>query len=96
MGKRPAGLKLMEDAKDGKFDVVIFYRLDRLARSLRYFLDIVDFFDEVQIGLRSMTETFDTTNPMGRFAIQTINSLPFPLIVGAYPGVRAARSGGWS
>ncbi len=72
MGKRPAGLRLMEDAKAGKFDVVIFYRLDRLARSLRNFLDIVDFFDEVQIGLRSMTETFDTTNPMGRFAIQMI------------------------
>ena len=72
LDKRPAGLRLTEDAKAGKFDVVIFYRLDRLARSLRNFLDIVDFFEEVGIGLRSMTETFDTTNPMGRFAIQMI------------------------
>ena len=32
MGKRPAGLRLMEDAKDGKFDVVIFYRLGRQRR----------------------------------------------------------------
>ena len=33
-------------------------------------MNIVDFFEEVGVGLRSMTETFDTTNPMGRFAIQ--------------------------
>ncbi len=72
LDKRPAGSRLTEDAKAHKFDVVIFYRLDRLARSLRTFLDIVDFFEEVGIGLRSMTETFDTTNPMGRFAIQMI------------------------
>ena len=40
------------------------------ARSLRNFLDIVDFFEEAGIGLKSMTEPFDTTNPMGRFAVQ--------------------------
>ena len=72
MNKRPEGARLQEDAKSNKFDVVIFYRLDRLARSLRNFLDIVDFFEAEEIGLRSMTETFDTTNPMGRFAIQMI------------------------
>ncbi len=58
------------DAKAGKFDVVVFYKVDRLARSLRNFLNIVDFFEELGIGLRSMTEQFDTTTPMGRFAIQ--------------------------
>lgn len=67
---RPAGSRLAEDAKAGRFDVVMFYKLDRLARSLRNFLNIVDFFEEAGVGLRSMTETFDTTNPMGRFAIQ--------------------------
>jgi site-specific DNA recombinase len=72
MEKRPEGARLVRDAKDGKIDVVIFYRLDRLARSLRNFLDLVDFFEDAEVGLRSMTETFDTTNPMGRFAIQMI------------------------
>jgi len=70
MEKREAGARLIEDARAKKFDVVVFYRLDRLARSLRKFLDIVDFFEEAGIGLKSMTEPFDTTNPMGRFAVQ--------------------------
>ena len=68
--ERPEGLRLADDARAGKLDVVVFYKLDRLARSLRNFLNIVDFFDEVGVGLRSMTETFDTTSPMGRFAVQ--------------------------
>ena len=67
---RPEGHRMAQDAKDGKLDVIIFYKLDRLARSLRNFLDIVDFAAEVGVGLRSMTEPFDTTNPMGRFAVQ--------------------------
>ena len=75
MEKRSAGSRLLEDARDGKFDVVIFYKLDRLARSLRNFLNIVDTFEEMGIGLRSMTETFDTSHPMGRFAIQMIASV---------------------
>jgi len=69
MGKRPEGARLVEDAKAKKFDVVFFYKLDRLARSLRTFLDIVDFFEEAEIGLKSMTEPFDTTSPMGKFAV---------------------------
>ena len=44
--KRPEGLRLMEDAKAGKIDVVAFLKTDRLARSLRHLLDIVDYFDE--------------------------------------------------
>ena len=32
----------------------------------------MDFFENVGVGLRSMTEVFDTTSPMGRFAIQMI------------------------
>ena len=72
MGKRPEGARLMEDASADNFEVLIFYRLDRLARSLRNFLDIVDYFEMAGVGLRSMTETFDTTNPMGRFAVQMI------------------------
>ena len=61
---------MAQDAKDDKLDVIIFYKLDWLARSLRNFLDIVDFAADIGVGLRSMTEPFDTTNPMGRFAVQ--------------------------
>ena len=49
--KRPEGLRLMEDAKAGKIDVVAFLKTDRLARSLRHLLDIVDFFDGTGVTL---------------------------------------------
>ena len=72
LDKRPEGLRLSEDAKVGKFDIVLFYKIDRLARSLRNFLDIVDFFEGLGIGLRSMSESFDNSNPMGKFAVHMI------------------------
>ena len=65
--ERPAGLRLADDARAGKIDVVIFYKLDRLARSLRHFLNIVDFFEEIGVGLRSMTEMVSSS----RFEIKT-------------------------
>ena len=72
LDKRPEGLRLSEDAKVVKFDIVLFYKIDRLARSLRNFLDIVDFFEGLGIGLRSMSESFDNSNPMGKFAVHMI------------------------
>ena len=65
MEKRTEGARLMEDARAKKFDVVVFYKLDRLARSLRNFLDIVDFFEEAGIGLKSMTEPSTPRAPWG-------------------------------
>ena len=58
--KRPKGLRLMDDAKAGKIDVVAFLKTDRLARSLRHLLDIVDFFDGTGVTLRCVQEPFDT------------------------------------
>ena len=39
---RPGGARLLEDARDGKFDVVIVYKVDRLGRSARVLLDAHD------------------------------------------------------
>ena len=39
LGERPEGLRLMDDAKAGKIDVVAFLKTDRLARSLRHLLE---------------------------------------------------------
>ena len=72
--KRSDGLRLMEDAKAGKFDVVAFLKTDRLARSLRHLLDIVDFFDEINVTLRCVQEPFDTTTPAGRMVVHMMAS----------------------
>ena len=72
--KRPEGLRLMDDAKAGKIDVVAFLKTDRLARSLRHLLDIVDYFDEAGVQLRCVSEPFDTSSPVGRMIVQMMGS----------------------
>lgn len=66
---RPAFQRLLSDLSDGKVDLVAVYRLDRLSRSQRDFLGLMDFLDEHGVTFVSVTERFDTTTPMGRFAL---------------------------
>ncbi len=40
--ERPALIRLLRDAKDNKFGLVIVYKLDRFSRNLRDLLNIVD------------------------------------------------------
>jgi len=57
---------LLAAIRDGKLDVVIVYRLDRLSRNVR---DIYDFLDSIRdfgVGFGSVTEGFDTTTATGR------------------------------
>ena len=74
LDKRPDGLRLMDDAKAGKIDVVAFLKTDRLARSLRHLLDIVDFFDGTNVQLRCVSEPFDTSSPVGRMIVHMMAS----------------------
>ena len=51
-------------------DVVVVYRLDRLARSTRDLLDIAELIKEAEAGLRSLCEPWaDTTSPAGRMVL---------------------------
>ena len=47
-------------------DVVVVWKLDRLARSVRHLLELVDELADRGVGLRSLTEGIDTTGPAGR------------------------------
>jgi site-specific DNA recombinase len=72
--ERPAGRRLLEDAREGKFGTVLVYRLDRLGRAL---LVVVDAHDRLQargVGLVSATEHIDTTNLSGRLHFQMLAS----------------------
>lgn len=53
---------------------VVVYRLDRLTRSLRDLLDLVALAGD-RGGLVSVSESLDTTNPMGRFTIHLLGAL---------------------
>jgi site-specific DNA recombinase len=73
--KRPAMQQLIKDANDHKFDVVVFYKLDRLVRSVSDLDKLLKIFDANNIGIRSVTEPFDTTTAMGRFLITLVAAI---------------------
>lgn len=68
--RRPALEKLIKDAKDKKFDTVLVYKLDRLSRSQKDTLYLIeDVFIENDIDFLSLQENFDTSTPFGKAMI---------------------------
>src|ERR1700693_5205049 len=70
---RPELAKLLEQARQG--DVLVVWRLDRLARSLRHLIDIADDLNRRGIELKSLTESIDTATPSGKFLFNVLASL---------------------
>lgn len=67
---RPAIQKLMEDAKTNKIDCVIVFKLDRLSRSQKDTLYLIEeVFNKHNVGFTSIQEKFDTTTPFGKAMI---------------------------
>ncbi len=64
---RPEGRRLLEDAKAGAIDAVLFYRTDRLGRSAFEGLRICRQLNDLGVTLRSISETYDTATPIGKF-----------------------------
>ncbi len=69
---RPAFLKLIEDIRSGRVDVVCVYKVDRLSRSLSDFVRMLDFFSQHNVGFTSITQSFDTTDPAGRLTLHLL------------------------
>ena len=69
MDHRPDMLRLMRDAKNGCFDMVVFWALSRFTRSVRDLYDTMTKFQAWNISMVSYTESFDTSTPMGRAMI---------------------------
>lgn len=70
---RPELIKALETARAG--DTLVIWRLDRLARSLRHLIDLSDDLGRRGVGLRSLTESIDTSSPSGRFLFNVLASL---------------------
>ena len=58
-----------------KGDVLVVWRLDRLARSLRHLIDLSEVLQRRGIALRSVTESIDTSTPSGRFLFNILGAL---------------------
>ncbi|PKE50746.1 recombinase family protein [Macrococcoides caseolyticum] len=72
---RPALLKMNEDAKNGKFDIILIYRLNRLARNTKHMIDMIDFYNKYNVEVYSDTERFDTSTASGRLMLQILASM---------------------
>ena len=64
--KRNEFQKLMRDARNGIYNVLMCYRLDRVARSVADFSDLIEELTDNCISFVSVKEQFDTSTPMGR------------------------------
>ncbi|MFX0561118.1 recombinase family protein [Tepidibacillus infernus] len=69
---RPQMKRLLRDANQQKFGVVIIYKIDRLARKLKDALEISETLERNNVNLISLNEKFDTTTAFGRTAFQMI------------------------
>lgn len=70
---RPELARLLDAARAG--DVLVVWRLDRLARSLRHMIEIAEDLQARGIGLRSLSESIDTGSPGGRFVFAVLAAL---------------------
>ncbi len=71
---RPQVKRLIQDARAKRFDLVVVYKLDRLSRRLSDLLTLRDEFEVAQVGIRSATEPFDTTNSAGKLLFNMLGS----------------------
>lgn len=67
---RPAIQKLISDCKSGKIDCVFVFKLDRISRSQKDTLYLIEeVFNKYNVGFISIRENFDTTTPFGKAMI---------------------------
>ena len=69
---RPELHRALEHLREG--DVLVVWKLDRLSRSLKDLLHIMERVREAGAGFRSLTEAVDTTTAAGRMMMQMLGS----------------------
>ncbi|PJI98096.1 DNA invertase Pin-like site-specific DNA recombinase [Acidovorax sp. 69] len=73
VGPRPELQRLLASLKPG--DVLVVYKMDRIARSLKDLLSILDQIKASGAAIRSLTEPLDTASPLGTFMIQILGAV---------------------
>ena len=73
--KRPGLDAMMADGRRGKFDIVLVWASDRIARSTKHFLDVLDELNRINIEYVSFRENIDTAGPLGRAIVVIIGAI---------------------
>jgi DNA invertase Pin-like site-specific DNA recombinase len=73
--RRPALDALLEDCRRGKIDIVVVWKFDRFARSLKQLLNALELFRTLNVGFVSCTESIDTSLPHGEMLFQIMGAI---------------------
>jgi len=73
--RRPGLDDLMHDARRGRFDVVLVWASDRIARSVKHFLEVLDELNRLEVEFVSFREQIDTGGPLGRAIVIIIGAI---------------------
>lgn len=73
---RSALQELLRDVRERKVDVILVTKLDRLYRSIRHYLNMMDTLDKYNVGWLAVWEPiYDTTTPQGRLIVNQMMSI---------------------
>ncbi len=73
--RRPALDRLVADARRRKVDTVVVWRLDRLGRSLKHLVTLLDELQALGVGFVSLDEGIDLQTPAGRLQLHILAAL---------------------
>ena len=73
--KRPSLDRLIRDARMGKFKILVIYSIDRLGRSTKHLLNLIDDFKHYGVSIISLRENLDFSTPTGQMALTMISAV---------------------
>jgi DNA invertase Pin-like site-specific DNA recombinase len=73
--KRPGLDHLLADARRHRYDIVLVAAFDRVARSVRHFLEVLDELGHLNVEFVSLRENIDTGGPLGRAIVVIVGAI---------------------
>ena len=73
--RRPGLDQMMADAHRGRFDVLLVWAADRLARSVKHFIDTLEELQHLNIAFISYREQIDTSGPLGKAVMVIVSAI---------------------
>ena len=73
LDRRPELDRMLDQLRPG--DTVVVWRLDRLGRSLKHLISLVEDLESKSVGFRSLTESIDTTTAGGKLVFQIFGAM---------------------
>lgn len=72
---RPQLNRMMQDAHERRFNVVVVWRFDRFARSVSHLLRALETFNSLGVQFVSLSEQVDTSTPMGKMVFTVLGAV---------------------